>query len=51
MPESIQNEDPKFYILDTNILLHEPLAFLNFQEHNVVIPMVVLEELDHIKDR
>lgn len=42
---------PKYYILDTNILLHEPLAFLNFQEHNVVIPMVVLEELDHIKDR
>jgi len=41
----------KFYVLDTNILLHEPLAFLNFQEHNVVIPMVVLEELDRIKDR
>lgn len=43
--------DIKYYVLDTNILLHEPLAFLNFQEHNVVIPMVVLEELDHIKDR
>lgn len=43
--------DVKYYVLDTNILLHEPLAFLNFQEHNVVIPMVVLEELDHIKDR
>ncbi|RTE85615.1 MULTISPECIES: PhoH family protein [Gammaproteobacteria] len=41
----------KYYLLDTNILLHEPLAFLNFQEHNVVIPMVVLEELDRIKDR
>ncbi|MEX1221601.1 MAG: PhoH family protein [Idiomarina sp.] len=41
----------KFYVLDTNILLHEPLAFLNFQEHNVIIPMVVLEELDAIKDR
>ncbi|RUO52396.1 PhoH family protein [Pseudidiomarina homiensis] len=42
---------PKYYLLDTNILLHEPLAFLNFEEHNVVIPMVVLEELDNIKDR
>lgn len=42
---------PKYYILDTNILLHEPLAFLNFDEHHVVIPMVVLEELDVIKDR
>lgn len=41
----------KHYVLDTNILLHEPLAFLNFQEHNVIIPMVVLEELDNIKDR
>ncbi|RUO38058.1 ribonuclease [Pseudidiomarina aestuarii] len=41
----------KYYLLDTNILLHEPLAFLNFEEHNVIIPMVVLEELDNIKDR
>lgn len=41
----------KKYILDTNILLHEPFAFLNFQEHDVIIPMTVLEELDHIKDR
>ena len=40
----------KIYVLDTNILLHEPLAFLSFQEHDVVIPMTVLEELDHIKD-
>ncbi len=42
--------DHKTYILDTNILLHEPFAFLSFQEHDVVIPMTVLEELDHIKD-
>ncbi|MFT4924387.1 MAG: PhoH-like ATPase [Phenylobacterium sp.] len=41
----------KMYVLDTNILLHEPFAFLSFQEHEVVIPMTVLEELDHIKDR
>ena len=41
----------KFYILDTNVLLHEPLAIYSFQEHNVVIPMTVLEELDRIKDR
>ncbi len=39
------------YILDTNILLHEPFAFLSFQEHDVVVPMTVLEELDSIKDR
>ncbi|RUO80696.1 ribonuclease [Idiomarina tyrosinivorans] len=41
----------KYFVLDTNILLHDPLAFLNFDEHNVMIPMVVLEELDNIKDR
>lgn len=40
----------KIYVLDTNILLHEPLAFLSFEEHDIVIPMTVLEELDHIKD-
>lgn len=41
----------KLFVLDTNILLHDPHAFLNFQEHDVLIPMTVLEELDHIKDR
>ncbi len=39
----------KFYILDTNVLLHDPSSILNFQEHHVVIPMTVLEELDKIK--
>jgi PhoH-like ATPase len=43
-------EDKKIYVLDTNILLHEPLAFLSFKEHDVVVPMTVLEELDYIKD-
>lgn len=44
-------EEKIAYILDTNILLHEPFAFLSFKEHDVVIPMTVLEELDSIKDR
>jgi PhoH-like ATPase len=42
--------DTKIYVLDTNILLHEPLAFMSFKEHDVVVPMTVLEELDYIKD-
>ncbi|WP_375752419.1 PhoH family protein [Vibrio sp. HN007] len=42
--------DRKIFVLDTNILLHEPLAIYSFQEHDVVIPMTVLEELDRIKD-
>ena len=46
-----KDNEKKIYVLDTNILLHEPFAFLNFQEHDVIIPMTVLEELDHIKYR
>ena len=41
----------KTYVLDTNVLLHDPTALTAFAEHHVVIPMTVLEELDHIKDR
>lgn len=41
----------KIYVLDTNVLLHDPLALQVFQEHRVVVPMTVLEELDVIKDR
>lgn len=45
------SNDTIIYVLDTNILLHEPFAFLSFKEHDVVVPMTVLEELDSIKDR
>ena len=41
----------KIYILDTNVLLHDPMAIHSFAEHRVVLPMTVLEELDIIKDR
>ena len=41
----------KTYVLDTNVLLHDPTAIAAFDEHHVVVPMTVLEELDHIKDR
>ena len=41
----------KIYVLDTNVLLHDPTAIQAFQEHKVMIPMTVLEELDVIKDR
>lgn len=43
------DERPIYYILDTNVLIHDPNALLNFEEHNVVIPMTVLEELDNLK--
>ena len=41
----------KIFVLDTNVLLHDPMALSAFHEHRVVVPMTVLEELDHIKDR
>ncbi|MEV3844388.1 PhoH family protein [Aeromonas veronii] len=47
----MDNSDRKLFILDTNVLLHEPLAIYSFKEHDVLIPMTVLEELDNIKDR
>jgi PhoH-like ATPase len=39
----------KNYILDTNVLLHDPNSLLNFQEHNVLIPIEVIEEIDSFK--
>lgn len=41
----------KIFVLDTNVLLHDPMALYAFKEHKIVIPMTVLEELDTIKDR
>ncbi|WP_426416117.1 PhoH family protein [Aestuariirhabdus sp. LZHN29] len=37
------------YILDTNVLIHDPNAIFNFEEHRVMVPMTVLEELDKLK--
>jgi PhoH-like ATPase len=39
----------KNYILDTNVLLHDPHSLLNFKENNVLIPIEVLEEIDRFK--
>ena len=39
----------KFFILDTNVLIHDPNAMWVFAEHNVGIPITVFEELDHLK--
>ncbi len=40
---------PINYVLDTNVLIHDPNALFNFDEHRVIIPMTVLEELDKLK--
>lgn len=39
----------KIYVLDTNILIQTPGAFLCFEENEVVLPLVVMEELDNLK--
>ncbi|HVY72288.1 MAG TPA: PIN domain-containing protein, partial [Verrucomicrobiae bacterium] len=39
----------KNYILDTNVLLHDPNSLLKFQENNVLIPIEVIEEIDRFK--
>jgi PhoH-like ATPase len=39
----------KNYILDTNVLLHDPGAILSFDDNDVIIPIQVVEEIDHFK--
>ena len=39
----------KIFVLDTNVLLHDPRSIFSFQEHEVVIPAAVLEEIDSKK--
>jgi len=41
----------KTYVIDTNVLLHDPTAYLNFQENDIVIPLAVIEEIDDQKRR
>ena len=37
----------KLYVLDTNVLLHDPTSIFRFQEHDIYLPMMTLEELDN----
>ncbi len=39
----------KNFVLDTNVLLHDPRAIFHFQDNTVIIPIYVLEEIDHFK--
>ena len=42
-------EGRRLFILDTNVLMHDPSAIYRFQEHDIFLPMVVLEEMDRGK--
>lgn len=39
----------KLFVLDTNVLMHDPMCLFRFEEHDVFLPMIVLEELDSNK--
>jgi PhoH-like ATPase len=42
----VRSVERRLFVLDTNVLMHDPSAIFRFQEHDVYLPMVVLEELD-----
>lgn len=39
----------KTFVLDTNVLIHDPESIFKFEENDVIIPMIVIEELDRLK--
>ncbi|MCB2263728.1 MAG: PhoH family protein [Candidatus Thiosymbion ectosymbiont of Robbea hypermnestra] len=43
------NDKPCLFVLDTNVLMHDPTALFRFHEHDIYLPMAVLEELDQGK--
>lgn len=43
---SKSNGPAKLFVLDTNVLLHDPMCLFRFEEHDIFLPMIVLEELD-----
>lgn len=45
----MDEEGVKHFVLDTNVLLHNPNALFVFKEHEVIIPLAVIEELDKMK--
>lgn len=42
-------KNKKTFILDTNVILHDYRAIYNFKDNDIIIPIVVLEELDRFK--
>jgi PhoH-like ATPase len=39
----------KLFVLDTNVLLHDPMAMLRFEDNDVILPIAIIEELDRFK--
>ncbi len=49
MPKARVENDRKIFVLDTSVILYDHHSIMNFAEHDVVIPITVLEELDQFK--
>jgi PhoH-like ATPase len=49
MAKTPTKKNPKTFILDTNVILHDASCIHQFQENDIVIPLTVIEELDHFK--
>lgn len=45
-----RDDHRRVYVLDTNVLLHDPASIFRFEEHVVLIPMIALEEVDTKKE-
>ncbi|MDP3225066.1 MAG: PIN domain-containing protein, partial [Rubrivivax sp.] len=49
-PRKPRSKGPaKLFVLDTNVLMHDPMSLFRFEEHDIFLPMIVLEELDSNK--
>ncbi|MGL4767004.1 MAG: PhoH family protein [Formosimonas sp.] len=46
---AIANAQRKLFVLDTNVMLHDPSCFFRFEEHDIYLPLITLEELDNHK--
>ncbi|GMR19619.1 MAG: PhoH family protein [Gammaproteobacteria bacterium] len=44
--KSVKPLEKKIFVIDTNVLMHDPMAIYRFDEHDIYIPIAVLEELD-----
>lgn len=49
MVKKATTQDRKIFVLDTSVILYDHYSIMNFAEHDVVIPITVLEELDQFK--
>jgi PhoH-like ATPase len=49
METMLESNSNKIFVLDTNVVLYDYRCIYSFEEHNVVIPITLLEEIDHFK--